>query len=396
MNLGAVIFVPALAGCIIFGFVFSLFAASHYMTVLQSTGAGAKKVTWASEPILDQFWKVWYMAWLIGLWLGPAYFLGRAFAGATGADWMKLVIPLAVFWVCFPVSQLSSLSSTSIWVPLHPRVFDRLVQKPGVVLGFMALSAGALAIWGAGFRLAFFTPGLEWLVVGSLLFVLGGLLYARLLGRLAYVLAYTKSFLARKRKKKKPVESEDGQPREEAAAPDEPEPEPRFEQPSELPPIHTPDEGPLTGYDVKFADADAPVRPRKKTKRAADDGEGRRKRVVAEVAEDEEAEPPAKPKPARVEPDPDDDFVSYGVHEAEGAQPEEPKPSQLLKPNEEEMKLLSRDDVPKPPKQVWSGELLAFLAQPETLAAMGLLSFLCSIVAGMVRIAREFDPTSEG
>ena len=40
MNLGALIFVPALVGSVVFGCVFALFAAHYYLTVLEGTGAG--------------------------------------------------------------------------------------------------------------------------------------------------------------------------------------------------------------------------------------------------------------------------------------------------------------------------------------------------------------------
>jgi len=77
-NLDAIIFIPALAGSVVFGFVFLLFASHYYLSVMQSAGAGARDVAWVNEPILDHFWKVFYLAWLMGLWFGPAYFVGRA------------------------------------------------------------------------------------------------------------------------------------------------------------------------------------------------------------------------------------------------------------------------------------------------------------------------------
>ena len=46
MDLRVVIFVPALAGSAIMGFTFLLFAANYYLTVLESTAAGAKEVQW--------------------------------------------------------------------------------------------------------------------------------------------------------------------------------------------------------------------------------------------------------------------------------------------------------------------------------------------------------------
>jgi hypothetical protein len=383
MDTRAIIFVPALAGAVIFGFVFCLFAAHAYLTVLQTTGAGAKQVTWVNDPILDHFWKMFYLAWLIGLWLGPAYFLGRAFAGSSAPVWLKLGIPLAVFWLCYPVSQLSSLSGPTIWLPFWPDVLGRLARKPGVVLGFLGLSAVVLGGLGLGFHWAFFKEGIVWLFVGCPVFVTCGLLYARLLGRLAFVLAFTRSIFTRKRKK------EPAPDQEAAAVVAEPKEEPQheldpgFTQPSELPPIHTPDEGALTGYDLRD---DRPAKPRK--------------RVVAEVVEEPKAAPPravGRPSrkngqdPSREWTEEDEDATPYGVTEAE-AVPEEAAAVNVIKPSEVEMRLLSRDDAPKRPKRAWTGEVLAFLGQPETWTAIVMLSGMCVLVGGMIRIARAFNP----
>jgi hypothetical protein len=176
MDLRAIIFMPALVGCVVFGFVFALFAAHFYLTVLQSTGSGSKEVVWVSEPVLDNFWKVFYLAWLIGLWFGPAWLLSRKLAADMDAVWLRFAIPLLVFWVCYPVSQLSSLSGPTVWLPLHPEVFGRLFRKPGVLLGFMALSGLTLAGLGLGFYWTFHANGIELLVLGSVVLVVTGLL----------------------------------------------------------------------------------------------------------------------------------------------------------------------------------------------------------------------------
>jgi hypothetical protein len=258
MDMRAVIFVPALTGSVIASFIFLLFAANYYLTVMESTGVGAREVTWISEPILENAPKLAYLAWLVGLWLGPAYFIGRWATSGIDSTWVKLAIPLLVFWLCFPVSQLSSLSGSTIWLPLVPDVFARLAQKPAVTLGFFALSILVLAAFGVAFKWAFLTAD-EWpkLFAGAPLMVLTGLLYARLIGRLAFALKFTKSlFPGKKTRKPKPLG--DIAARTEDA-------EPTFTQPSDLPPIATPDEGDLTGYDVKFGD-DVPRIPRKRVR----------------------------------------------------------------------------------------------------------------------------------
>jgi hypothetical protein len=387
MDLRAVIFMPAFAGAVIFGFIFLLYASHHYLTVLEGTATGSKEVTWISEPILDNFWKLWYILWLFGLWLGPGYLLATAMASSANAPWVKLWLPVAIIWLLYPVSQLSSLSASTIWLPLTPDVFARLAQKPAVTLGFYALSIPVLALFAIAFKWAFLTKG-EWhlLFIGAPLVVVASLLYARLIGRLAFVLRFTKSiFRAKKKKKPKPEAAREPYEEPEHEAP------PRIPQPRDLPPINTV-EGDLTGYDVNFDDEPRP-----------------RKRVVAEAAEvegDGEKKPPARPKPppipshretpaSRAERNrdwaDDDEPTAYGVHEAE-VDMQESTPSEVVQPREDEMRLLSRDDVPKKPKAAWGPELLAFLAQPATISAIIIASGLCVVVGVMVRIARDFNP----
>lgn len=385
MGLGALIFVPALVGSTLLGFVFLLFVANYFLAVLEGTAAGAKEIPWQSEPITDNFTKVFYLAWLIGLWAGPAYLVTRFVA--PGDPWVKLAVPLLVMWALYPVSQLTSLSASSAWVPLNLEVFTRLVQKPVVVVGFFGLSLPVLALSGVAFKWAFLTKGeYELLFVGAPLLALGMLLYARLLGRLAFALLFTKNILGRKKRKKAEVMD--------ATPPASLEPAPPPAEVADATPINTPD-GELMGYSVLIAD----------------DPPAPKKRVKAEVIADEPAEPEAGTKPAstkslkrvpaskrreraRAWTDEDDDATPYGMHAAEGKEPEKERlPEALTKPRADEMALLDRRDAPKPPKQVWSAEVLVFLGQPGTISALLVLSALCVFAGVMVRVARAFDPT---
>jgi hypothetical protein len=362
MDLRAFIFVPALVACVLFGFLFALFLSNAYLTVLQSTGSGSRDVVWIPEPILDSFWKVFYLGWLVGLWLGPATFIGAAFA-KTDIAWMRYALPLSVFWLAYPFSQLSSLSGPSIWLPIHHEVFGRMARKPHLVIGYLLLSAPVLMLFGLAIHLAFSKSGTEYLFIGAPLFVISILVYARLLGRLAFSLVYTKSILSRKKRKKK----SEAAPTVPSDAVPPLEPEEAFVQPSELPPIQTPDEGDLTGYDIHFDD-----KPRKRVR-------------AVSVDRPEPEKPKGRPK------DEDDELESYVVHEAE-VQPQDVAPPEMVKPSELEMKLLDRSQTPKPPKQVWTLQLLEFLVRPESLPIIGLLTVLCLLLGAAVRVAREFNP----
>lgn len=387
MDFTAVIFVPALVGSVITGFVFALFAAHYYLTVLQSTAAGWKRVTWPAEPILDQFWKVFYLAWLLVLWLGPAWILGRGLGRGSEGVWITYAVPFVALWICYPISQLSSLGGPTIWLPLHPEVFDRLARRPFALVGFLILSAGVLAGLIAAFRAVFITPGLHWLFIGSPLMIIAVLVYASLLGRLSFAISYTKTLFSGRKMKRSP-ETTESRPKpvkqgddgnDETTGTDDGS---AFVQPSDLPPIDTPDEGPLSGYDVTF---DAP--PKKA-----------RKRVRAEMAEaaDQTDNPDSETRSKstrRVRAELDEDDAAYDVTQTE-AIPEERAPQSVFEPRADEMRLLNRDDKPKPPKRVWTLEVLAFLFDPGAIAVIGLLSFLCIAVGGMVRIARALNPVA--
>lgn len=392
---GAIVFMVSLAAAAVCGFVFLLFLSHCYLTVLESTGAGAKEVVWISEPMTDHFGKLVYLGWLIGLWLGPAVFIGRALTTGTATPWLAFAVPLLVLWVCFPVSQLSSLSATSMWYPLVPDVFTRLAQKPAVVLGFFAFSACVVAVFGVAFHWAFLTKG-DWelLFVGAPLLVLTVVLYARLLGRLAFVLRFTQGLFQAKKRKKPKVEPK----------PVEPEAPRRPRQPEELPPVNTP-EGELMGYNI-FMEDDAPPPVKKRVRaEAADEPDD-----ASNAAAPPRNAPPPLPAPARSrKPAPesavergrvwtdedDEETTPYGVHEAEVVMGDV-VPKELIKATADEIRLLSRDDVPKKPKRAWGPEVLAFLGQQGTVTAVVIASAMCVMAGMFVRVARAFNPNDSG
>jgi hypothetical protein len=289
---------------------------------------------------------------------------------------------------------LSSLSAGTPWLPLVPDVFARLAQKPLVVLQFLILSAAVFAVFAVSFRWTFQLEGnWELLFVGAPLLVFTVFLYARLLGRLAFVLRFTKGLFPTKRKKKPKAESE----REEKAA-DTPKPKQKRRQPRDLPPLDSP-EGELAGYDVKFED-EAPPGSEKPAK-----AEAARKEPEAGAEGGAEWEGESRP-PRRARRSPtgersrewteeDEDAAAYGVREAE-VTPEERIPEEVVKPKEAEMQLLDRSDAPKKPRRAWGPDLLVFLGQPGTISAILIASAFCFGAGTMIRVARAFNPAAGG
>jgi hypothetical protein len=384
MDLRALIFMPALVGAVVFCFVFLLFACNYYLTVLESTGAGGKEVTWVAEPMLDNAWKLAYLGWLFGLWFGPAYIIGRAAIG-NAAPWVTLAIPFLILWILYPISQLSSLSSKSIWIPLNPDVFARLLQKPGHVLVFFALSGVTLALFGVVFEWTFVRQG-EWglLFLGAPLVVILGLIYARLLGRLAFALRFTTGLFPTKKKKRKPV----------AKAEEEPEPVRAPVQPADLPPLNSP-EGELVGYNILMSDDPLPV-PKKRVRAEVAEAEATKATNDTRLDPWEDTrDTPARPdrQPPPIPTADDDERVAYGVKEAEVV-PEERIPDEVVKPKQSELELLSRKDAPKRPKHMWGADLFAFLGQPGTVSAILIASGFCFMVGVMIRVCRDYNPAS--
>lgn len=390
MDFRAIIFVPALVAAAICVFFFLTFAAHYYLTILEGTAAGGKQITWFSESVIDNFWKPFYLGWLLCLWLGPAYVIGKFLAAKTEMSWLTLAVPVFVAWALYPVSQLSSLCASSVWIPLHPQVFARLVQKPRVTLGFYAFTLPLFALAGVAFNWAFLTAD-EWplLFVGVVLLVFAGFLYSRLLGRLAFALMFTRDLLKRKKKKKPKQEETDTE--------EDDEPKPVMVQPSEMAPINTP-EGELAGYNVLIDDD--PSAPKKRVR--AEIVEESEPPAVFSLEPEEKPEPAAAPAPpnrppshdpSRVWTDDDDDATPYEAKAAE-VPSEENAPSKVVKASAEEMELLDRTDKVKPPKSVWNAEVFAFLLQPGTISAMVVLCGLALLAGSAVRVARMFNPVA--
>jgi hypothetical protein len=249
MDMGALVLVPAIAGCVVVGFPLALFAANAYLTILQQSGAGAKLVEWPKESIPDHFWKVFYLAWIIGLWLGPAIFIGRWAGRMSGSEFVAFALPIAVFWLVFPVSQMSSLSGPTIWLPLWPDVPVRMVHKRAATLGFYAWSGVLLIVFGAAFHWTFLGSNLVLLLIGAPLLVVCWAMYARLLGRLAFVLMFARPWSERKRAKpRKPRTGRyPGEDKAEEVLPPISTPT-RFQQPSQQTPLQSPSDGPTGSH----------------------------------------------------------------------------------------------------------------------------------------------------
>jgi hypothetical protein len=352
--MNAFLFIPLLAALWAIGFVLSLFAAHYFLTVLESSAAGNDKIVWPEEPLIDWFWKAFYLAFLGGVWITPMIVVGRV---VSADPWVQMVFAAFSFWLFFPIGLISSQSAESIWIPFWPGVFNRLSQRMPAVIAFYLLSIPiAVAFLGSFHLILRADVSFEWAVILAPLSAAGFLVYARTLGRLGFVLSFTRGAGnerikgGRKKKKERPKIGDHSE-------------QPIQAQPSELPPVETPFEGPITGYNVVFDDrprVDEAPKPSLLT--LDDEGDG---------------------QPLQLEPD--------RIDEGNRARERTNKPP-LPEPDPEEMAAWEKTRSLKEPKQPYDAKLLTFLLEQRSMSAWIILGFGLALIGGMIRVLRELKP----
>jgi hypothetical protein len=272
----AFIFVPLLAFSWIFGLFLSGLVSHYFLTIVESSGTMYAQnvdwsrrsfralirdgVDWPEAEYIDWFWKGFYMLYLVGVWIGPAIIIGRVAVGAS--VWVSVFTGLC-FWLFFPIGVLSTMMSTSRWNICWFPIFGCFAKRPLQTLLFYALSFVPLAIIVTTLDLILVHTSKAGFIYALILapFAMGSLfIYARLMGRLALALSFTRAAetmapsddTPRRRKRPLPTHAYDEATRWNmpTEAVDHVE---AYAQPSDLPPIETPFDGPLTGYNVDFS-----------------------------------------------------------------------------------------------------------------------------------------------
>ena len=348
----AFLFVPLLALTWMLGLILVMLAAHYFLVVIDSSAAGSEKVVWPDEPMTDWLWKGVFFAWLGGAWMAPLVIIGML---SSNEPWLRFVFTAVGFWLLFPIGMLSSLCSASPWVPFFPGLFGRMNQRVETVVQFYLLSIPiSLVCVGSLHVIAMNTEvSIVWTVLLAPVAVAGFLVYARALGRLGLVLTFTKggeNEKSTRKRKKKDRKSKLGIHEEQPIS---------NKQPSELPPIQTPYEGAMTGYDVDF-EGEAPA-------------------------------PEAAVTPSR-HPDDDDDGKPIGVEPAHPETLPTRRPA-LPPPPAFELALWDYLDRVKEPKKPFDLSLLTFLGEPRTSGAWLILTAGLALFGVMLQLLRELKPT---
>jgi hypothetical protein len=275
--------------------LFVLSYATHcFLVVLVHTAAGDDAIKWPDDSLYDWFLRVWQFIWLLAVWFVPAFFIMKLMAAPPLAFVAGTV---AILWLVFPVTVLSSLSALSGWVIFRPVILRALFKHLGTLLGFYFITGILLALCTGLFYASVLTDYAILLPVAAAMGAIGFFIYARLLGRIGLIISFYKPA---KRSKAKAEDDADrvqifdpwGLPEEEQKptqdAPAAPRPPGELARPrkkkrkrqndSAYDPWGVPAEqshaipsasdsedplGPVTGtYGLAAADAPAPVKPR--------------------------------------------------------------------------------------------------------------------------------------
>jgi hypothetical protein len=186
-----------MALAILTGVYIFIYASHRFFVIVQETAAGVDEVQYPALPLLDKLPRAAYLAGLLAICLVPAGFFLKLNPEIAlgGSPLLTFFVAATIFlWLLFPVALLSALSASSPWVVFRWTVLRFLLRHAAATIVFYAVSA-VLAASSFGLLYLGFARD-SWLFShDSWLFTLAApiaiaaafLIYARLLGRVAYL-----------------------------------------------------------------------------------------------------------------------------------------------------------------------------------------------------------------
>lgn len=195
MGLGSagatIIFVFVLALLAIVGAIVLAICARYLFSVIQQSAAGNDVVEQADEPFLDWAFQGVYLLFLLGIWMAPLGIILRSISRDIFLEETILATCVAgiVLWLFFPIGALSSMSSLTRWAVFRWTIFRQLFRNGSQIEFFYPLSL-VIFILGLGpWLLVIVTGHILLMCIASLCSSAAILMYARLLGRWAWILS---------------------------------------------------------------------------------------------------------------------------------------------------------------------------------------------------------------
>jgi hypothetical protein len=199
----AILFVVMLAAWALVSICLLVLAAHTYTVIVQGTAAGIDRVEWPDEVIFDWLPTAAHFLALSAVILTPAGILGRALADRLYPDDRALrftVLAVPLVWLFFPVGLLSSMSGSSRWAVLSPRILLALLRIAPTMIVFYLVTGVLLACVGALGYMGLVSP--QWYVLPLAVLAMAAIwmIHARLVGRLAWLIQQQSQAMKPKRK----------------------------------------------------------------------------------------------------------------------------------------------------------------------------------------------------
>jgi hypothetical protein len=190
-----IVFMCLFAGTVILSAYVLAFTAHCFLVVVNDTAAGIDEVKWPNEPVADWIGGAAYMGALVALWLVPAGILTRALREDLLPDdkpLRLLVLAGPGLWLYVPIGLLSSMSATSRWTLFRWTIVWQMMRIFPRVFLFYLVTALLGAVIGVSWYIALFRGQTYLLLLAGMLTAAGVLIYARLVGRLAWLVSRLK------------------------------------------------------------------------------------------------------------------------------------------------------------------------------------------------------------
>lgn len=379
----AIILVLSIAAVGFIGSLWAGYVSDAYLNIVQETAAGLDDVHWPDIAVFDWFARLLHLGWLVVFWLVPSSFLAMAIAPAwLRAEGGFASLLFLVVWLLVPVSLLSSMSAPSRWFVLYWPFLRRLAKHPFHFLGFLISTAAVLGIGVVSCQYALWHASVTFIFIGALALCASAILHARLVGRMAYQVAYHTPEKNKKSQKKErlPRATEVEDP---WAVPPEAE-----EQVLEIAPqileSHEPISAALDDEEDEFS-------PNKKPYGVLEDNPASWQKAATpsyvEPSEPYEALPPEE-KAAFVMPMDGYKPVGADAETAERAV-EVTKTEKARQPSPFEQRLARRRQLPPRPKMLFVSGVYSFLIYEGTLRAWLYMSLGAWMLIGLARLIRS-------
>ncbi len=183
-----------------FSALFLIAYGSHCLhVILEQTAAGNKELDWPETSLLEKLACGFQAGYIVLVCIAPVLVMLNLTRGEGEPDLeMFLSVGLFLLWLFFPFALLSSLASESMFLVFNPKIFRGMIYHAVSWLFFLILNGLLFLACFYAIKLGMQSP--EWIMAfpAALILVSCFILYARLLGRLAWLVS---NYLPPKRKK---------------------------------------------------------------------------------------------------------------------------------------------------------------------------------------------------